>query len=353
MKFTKIISLITLLGLAMVATSCKDDDEETVYLTFDGSLTFSFPTYVQVGEEYTLTPSGISRSDGGSWGICWRISPTMEVADTVRRESDSQSITGAYTFAIPDTLTTISATCVAFADGYSSKTTVARAVVLDESREGGSVVGKTFNIDKGDFLFTDPRDNREYYCTTIGSKDWFKENLAYTGIGVPFDKEVRMASLYGSFYTWEQAQQACPEGWRPCSMADWQEAASVAGGKFGINDTFTGISGAFMENVYFNGIEMWDYWPEVVITNTTGFTAMPVGYAIINEEDSTYQFTGVGQYSVFWTSDQTEDGLGLYRYMYVGKPDILVGTADKDAFAAPVRCVRDGQMVNEPTEDQL
>lgn len=337
MKFTRIIAI---LFIALSAWSCKNEDEEITYKSFDGILTFDLPPYVLPGDTLTLIPSGISRDDGGSWGLYWKISPVMSETDTVRRETDSPSISGEYVFTVPDTLCTINITLGAFADGYSNKTSVGKTVVISYDREKGSIRGNT--LEEGDFIFTDPRDGTEYYCTTIGGKDWFKENLAYAGLGVPYSSSELMSTIYGRFYTWEEAQNACPEGWRVSSKKDWKDAAeSVSGGRsFGEDDTFTGVGGAFRGDITFNGASLWDFWPNVKITNATGFSAIPVGYATYNEDDG-YAFTGYKEYSVFWTMDEAAEDLGLYRYMYVDKPDILLGAAEKSSFAASVRCVRD------------
>ena len=95
----------------------------------------------------------------------------------------------------------------------------------------------------------------------------------------------------------------------------------------------------YMEDLKFNGETMWEYWPDVKIDNAAKFSAMPVGYATVL--DGVYDFFNYGDYTVFWTSSENEDGdSGIYRYIYVDKNIVFRGTGDKDSFAASVRCVR-------------
>ena len=96
-----------------------------------------------------------------------------------------------------------------------------------------------------------------------------------------------------------------------------------------------------MVNAYFNSNRMWEYWPAVKITNSTGFSAIPTGYC-------TTSSAGVDgrddlNYAVYWTAeDEDVDGesFGLYRMIYVEKPDLMLGAAHKTGFCATVRCVR-------------
>lgn len=133
---------------------------------------------------------------------------------------------------------------------------------------------------------------------------------------------------------------ACPQGWRLPDTDDWSAlATSLSGKDFGATDSFTGIAGKLMANVYFNGNRMWEYWPKVNITDSSRFSAIPAGYALGYEEDG-YSFTGYCDYAAFWVNGTYGDR-ALYRYLYEDKTDCFAGAADKDGFLASVRCVRD------------
>ena len=100
------------------------------------------------------------------------------------------------------------------------------------------------------------------------------------------------------------------------------------------------VAGSMMADATFNGKKMWTFWPDVKITNTTNFSAIPVGYAL--DQEGSVKFVGINQYASFWTSD-ADDDTALYRYIYVSKNDIFSGRGDKEYFRASVRCVKENK----------
>ena len=111
-----------------------------------------------------------------------------------------------------------------------------------------------------------------------------------------------------------------------------------------------------MGNTYFNDDLMWEYWPSVgEITNSTGISMMPVGYATLGNKntspkenefiDNTYpqaMFKGYKQYAAFWTADtaKDEEGMAYYRYLISEQPDLFIEKGDINSFGASVRCIR-------------
>ena len=83
---------------------------------------------------------------------------------------------------------------------------------------------------------------------------------------------------------------------------------------------------------------MWEFWPKVKITNKSGLGVIPVGYA--SDRGDSYRYVGLNDYAAFWTAD-TKETNGVYRYVYVSNPDVLVGYGDQESFLASVRCVKD------------
>ena len=338
-------ALLILLS-AVCFSACKKEEEETTYSYLSGKVLFELPEYVLRGDSFTFHPTGIKHPEGGNYGFCWKIEPFMEKYDTVRFEAESISKSIDYSFTIPDTLCTVSVTGMAFAEGYYGSSTTKKAVIIDDSRRNGSLQAAYLDEEAGDFTFIDPRDGKDYYCTTIGDYVWFKENLAYEKTGVPYGKISMMSHIFGCYYSWNEAQNACPEGWELPSQELWANAASVADpdGSFDKDSGFPGISGSFMIDGYFNDSKMWEFWPTVKITNSTGLSAIPVGYGVMDQNGG-YVFNGVLGYAVFWTSDDVDEELGCHRDLYVSNPDILTGSADKENFFASVRCVR--KQINE------
>ena len=93
-----------------------------------------------------------------------------------------------------------------------------------------------------------------------------------------------------------------------------------------------------MVNASFNGNRMWEFWPEVKITNSSRFSAIPAGYAVVEGDQST--FKGFDNYAFFWTSDTVSADMAVARYIYVDKPEVYAGEFGKNSIRATVRCVK-------------
>ncbi len=338
------IKSIVLTGVSAVLIalpSCKKDNESSTTKDYlDGTLTItSMPSYVLKGVEYTLTPTGVTNPGTGSAedvGFYWTNS-WDSAKDTTKTETDATG-DGTFKFSTPSKVGSFTVTCVAFAtDYYTSSSSTAFSVVdpaLD-STVAGACSGK-------DPKFTDPRDGGSYYTTTFGGRTWLKNNLYYSGAGVSYENSEAMDAIFGRLYTWNEAVAACPEGWHLPSGAEFAEMANALapdGVTFSENETFTGVAGDLMVDAKFLGTRMWEYWPQVKITNKTGFSALPIGYAVSSGDSPT--FSGIDSYAAFWTSDPESEDRGFYRYIYVKQNDILIGAGDKDSFRASVRCVKD------------
>ena len=93
-----------------------------------------------------------------------------------------------------------------------------------------------------------------------------------------------------------------------------------------------------MANATFVDVTMWAYWPAVVITNTTAFNAIPVGYLDLTYPESPEG--GFKEYACFWTADE-KDGMGVFRYIYEESDTVQKGQGSKESLAMSVRCVKD------------
>ena len=348
MKKTVLFKIMIFAAAATAVFSCHKDGSTAVYVgSLKGLITFDMPQYVRAGDELTLVSSGVYHPDGLSLGYYWA-SNDLDIRDTVRFESDPESVSNAFTFTIPDTLGTFSITGGAFASNYNAMSTI-RYFTIVKPEPGGSLTGA--GISEKDKFIVDDRDTgahegeNVYYYSTVGNLDWFRNNLAYTGSGKAYLDYDVMSYISGRYYTYEEALTACPDGWRLPAEPDWAALGSALTGME--TSPFTqmhGAAGAMMADVYFNGTKMWEFWPDVKITNRYGLGVIPAGYAVTDGTETT--FTGSYDYAAFWTASESSENSeeAYYHYINVNEPDIFIGLGNKRTFAASVRCIRDAAL---------
>lgn len=337
--------LISMAAVLSVLSSCKKDEEESSKLYLSGTLAVAcegygnLPNYVSPGDKFTFTPSGLYVKDDESIIVDYYfVNPFTSAKDTVKAGEG-------YTLTVADTLATFSLSCVGFArnskDYYTSSKFLQFAVVKS-GLNTGSITG--FPMIAGEtsaFL-----NGKPYFTTKVGSSEWLRQNLAYVqtdskgsvSFGHYYLGSAAMLDIMGAYYTWEEAQTACPAGWRLPSEADWVALCTAAGGKSAAEmQQIEGAASGLMAYTKFNGVSMWEYYRGVEVNDKTRFSCMPTGYATVS--DGVYQFFGYSEYAAYWTSAE-KDGEGVYRYIYKDKDIVYVGTASKTGFAASVRCVR-------------
>lgn len=355
MSFRKLTSIAFIIAAALCTLSCKEDEDSTVPPSLKGSLAFNLPEYIQPETVVKMVPSGVTHPDGGEIGYYWKVSPTMKKADTTRFENgldkNGNPSDGSFTHKFSDTLQTYTVQGYAYAKGYSYVSKTSYTTVVKGGIDG-SITNLAF---KGLPVIT--AGSVKYPYVTIGSTDWLCRNISNASAGAPFDNSKAMEDVFGRYYSYEEALEVCPEGWQLPTEADWLEAAAAAGAEGAeAYDTIEGVAAALMGNGYFNGDLMWEYWPEVgEITNATGLSFIPTGYATLGAKasspqedeniDNRYpqaQFHGYSEYAVFWTADLVEEseGMAYYRYLISEVPDLMISMGDTKTFGAAVRCVR-------------
>lgn len=335
MKLLRIPFLVAFAALAVL--SCKKD-EETEVKYMDGSIKLDFPTYVQPGyaKSFNLdTLKTVTRGDGGKVGYFFT-APVTGIKDTLLTE-DGTVLLQEYEYEVADSLGNFTLTLTAFGGDYVNTSGSKSFTVVKSGVDGnGSITG--FGIGAEDRTFTDQRDGKVYYTSVIGDTEWMRQNLAWEGAGKPFQDCDAMSDIFGRYYDWEEAQTACPDGWRLASDEDWGKVAEKYGDTSVPGSDYEGLAGDLLENLYFNGTRMWEYWREVNVTNAAGLSVMPVGYASV--EDGEYDFNYVYEYAAFWTSDEY-GGNGVLRYIVAGYDTVYWGALPKTDFGFSVRCVRD------------
>jgi len=343
----KRLFLLTLSLTAVLATvSCKKSEEETTYdSVFKTDPNFNVDAFVERGDRFLLVPTNPKRAEDDSVnlsvGIIWSTDIIKNGrSDTVRYEGeDITKNDGSYILIVPDTLTTMTIYCTAYADDYYNSEVSQYCTIVDESE---SLTNLGLDSTK---TFVDKRDNTTYFYKKLGNTFWMAKNLAYAGtksnvVGRAFGNCDVTNGIFGRFYTWEEAQTACPFGWRLPKQEDFNKLARIydSSASYSPTESMPGLSGHFMSDAYFNGEKLWEYWPKVKIDNAFGTSMIPVGYAVrIGDE---YDFLDANYRATMWTSDEFANR-GVLKYIYADDPDLKCFAADKQAFAATVRCVRD------------
>lgn len=348
MNFPKLTTLFFATVAMMAAISCDKDDDTEVMPSLNGALTFDVSEFVSPGQTVTMKPEGLRHPDDKGLGYYWKVTPGMSKADTVRLENglspDGQESDGEFSYTFPDSLGTFTVGCYGFAYGYSTSYVAKKVTVVKGGLEQ--------SITNTGILPRDPsinfNDIRYYYVNHSGT-DWFRNNLADPSAGAPYVNAPAMSNVFGRYYSYEEAINACPEGWTLPSNADWVALAKAINPDTEITDAgiIPGVVAGLMADIEFNSVKMWEYWPAVGdITDKAKFAAIPAGYANLgSKEDGRYptaSFFGSYEYSVFWTSDKVEDeeGMAYYRYFISDQPDLLIGKGDMKTFGASVRCIR-------------
>jgi uncharacterized protein (TIGR02145 family) len=134
--------------------------------------------------------------------------------------------------------------------------------------------------------FIDFRDGNYYKLIQIGEQTWMAENLAYKHSSRWRSYNI---SGYGNLYNWEEAKNACPEGWHLPSDVEWTELINYLGGE--------SKAGGMLKEI---GTTNWAS-PNAGATDKTGFTGLPCGgYDIYGASN------GVGYFGNWWSSTELD-----------------------------------------------
>ena len=314
--------LIAVTALLAGAAACsEEEEEETTSESQSGSVVCDIPYYVLKGETVTMTASGIiyPKDVKYKWYIP-DICPDTLASRTV-------------TVRFPDSLGVFKVTACSLAPGFYISVTT-RSVTTIDTTWNASLTG----LKDSRLRFTDPRDGLSYRYAVIGGLDWFVQNLAWQGTGTPFMASPATAPMFGSFYTWEEAVDACPEGWRVPTREDWESLAAVMNGGVSVDffDNWSGLGSAASADVRMNEERMWPYSPDNLHANVVGWNAVPLGFSAAESTD----FQGLNEYGCWWSATEKNADQAYYRYIYYDRDDFPVSATSKQDLRASVRCVR-------------
>jgi uncharacterized protein (TIGR02145 family) len=204
-------------------------------------------------------------------------------------------------------------------------------VTLIATNESGSdtVTKPNFITVRG--TYTDSRDNQTYSIVTIGSLTWFAENLNYeTSNSWWYDNTEENGDIYGRLYTWEAAQEVCPEGWRISSEDDWETL-----------ELYMGMSPADVALSDYRGTDegkrlkasiLWSN--DITGTDEVGFSALPGG---ARNSDGSFHY--LNTYVGWWTNKDAPPNGGGHRFLGSGEDGIGRSDYNKE-YGFSVRCVK-------------
>lgn len=332
--------IIALVALAFTLVGCgKEKTEAKPQL--DGYVILDIDSFVEMGYSKTFDLKEIShfaRTDGENDRIGYYFTlPVSSKRDTVKLNDSKDFLKPTYTFTVPDSLGLFTIYYSGYSDDYYDTKAYTKFYVVKGGLNGNSSI-TNFEINDDDKQFVDERDSKAYYYTTVEGTDWMRQNLAWEGAGKPYVDCRSMTDILGQYYTQTEAAEACPEGWRLPTDAEWVALAKAFGAKGDGDGDLDKAAGPLMENVYFNGERFWAYWRNVKITNAARVSLLPGGYAVdLGTGDA--DFTGFQSYGAFWTADKA-DGKATFRYIFEEEDILYKGSADPDGMRMPVRCVR-------------
>lgn len=170
---------------------------------------------------------------------------------------------------------------------------------------------------------TDPRDGLTYNTIQIGTQSWMAENLRYepnSGNYWAYDNNVNNIAVYGYLYDWVTACDVCPDGWHLPTDAEWTVLTSYLG---------TDAGGKMKET----GTTHWSI-PNAGATNTSGFTALPGGYHLL---DGSFKKLGLTGY--WWSATEGDPNSAWSRELYYNHSDVIRAHPEKP-YGYSVRCVK-------------
>lgn len=316
MKKTLFCVILGLLTVAVI--SCKKDDDDTTKPTLSGLVLESdHTTFMGEGTEIHVKANidDLVSSDGKTFPETIGIYFVLNSGDRDTTTRDAKKSNPTKTFKL-DEAGNYTVYCYAYggSEFYNASASVSFVVVNPQTALSGLPELPTVEI-----------GGKTFRTAEIGGKTWMANNLFGTESGSNYQNSPILSSLFGQYYTWTEAQTACPAGWHLPSAQEF-------------DDCLGNIAGSLMVNAQFVDVDMWNYWPQVPITNASKFCAIPVGYRDFTLEKTPED--GYKQYACFWTSSCDDNNMGEFRYIYEQNNTVMKGKADINTFATSVRCVK-------------
>jgi uncharacterized protein (TIGR02145 family) len=149
----------------------------------------------------------------------------------------------------------------------------------------------------------------------LGDQFWMNKNLDIgEGVNNPEHPE------FGKYYTWDQAMNSVPEGWRLPSKEDCEKLSN------------------YINTFELKNHETWSKHGNG--NNSIGFNALPTGYYFSGE------FYDVGIITIWWSITELNHSNAYIMLINGGTGKIIISD-DNKRYSNSVRCVQDWNIVKE------
>lgn len=195
---------------------------------------------------------------------------------------------------------------------------------------------KVLTKEKG--IITDVRDGQQYGYVQIEDSYWLTENMRYNVAGSKWNPD-NPDTLYGRLYNWNQAINACPDGWVLSSSSDWLVLERII--------TDDSLEHELLKTEQFRGnnthlLKSKKGWKHAGI-DALGLNLLPAGGA-----RKTGEFLGVGRLAFYWTASpyipkgfgEIMDELAMFRNISDKKEGVWYDSHWKEKNYYSCRCVQ-------------
>jgi uncharacterized protein (TIGR02145 family) len=187
-----------------------------------------------------------------------------------------------------------------------------------------------------DFM-TDFRDGKKYPVKTYGNQVWMVQNLDYqTPASLIFENiPGKYPSEFGKLYTYPEAVQACPSGWRLPSDEDWkmlEQTVGIPGDELDKTALRGSPAGGRMKEP---GLRLWELESASHSDNRSGFSVVPSGWYRTEKKEFTYSKTCAG----YWTLS-ADSKTAFPRFFYVHSDGVSRANTDINSLLLSVRCIK-------------
>ena len=205
-----------------------------------------------------------------------------------------------------------------------------REAVLDATPKGSqsSNLETPTDLNANAGTFTDVRDGQAYQWVRLkDGKRWMAKNLNYQ---MPntwcYEDNQESCKQYGRLYTWQAANDACPNGWRLPTDDEWWKMASYYGKAYNAYQGQEKVEGKDDGEVAYKAL---------VQGGETGFIALFGG-----SHSSSEGFNYLGDLGCYWSSSENSESNALGYYFYIHSRALARDSYHK-TLGFSCRCLQD------------